>query len=49
MSDDHQEHVAAYAADGWLTLTDAPEGTTIPTDTERYISTPEPIDVEIVR
>jgi len=49
MTDDHQEHVAAYQADGWLMLTDADEGTTVPRDTERWISTPEPLDVELVR
>jgi len=42
---DHQEHAVALQADGWLTLTDAPEGTTVPTDTERWIATPEPVEV----
>jgi len=40
-----QERVAAYAADGWLMLTDADEDTTVPRDTERYISTPEPVEL----
>jgi len=46
MTDDHQEHVVAYAADGWLTLSDAEEGTTVPNDTERWIATPTPVVVQ---
>jgi len=36
----------AWATDGYLFVSDAPEGTAVPGETERYIVSPDAVEVQ---